>query len=229
MANESIRSSELLETQRANQAREAENRRSNIARETETRRSNMAREDETHRSNVTVEGETHRSNVARETENTRSAVAREGENIRSALAREKENERTNKANEAIAIGRAATEAARLVEQIRHDKAMETKDYGSRVTVGGTTVSTPTNVYPATNYGNSNKPSNNKRSTAVTNDTLDTGASKSAKDDFQLDLGVLGTYKSGKSSSDSSSSKSWSYETPFGFQIKSNQQTKKGSH
>nr|UDL14567.1 MAG: hypothetical protein [Picobirnavirus sp.] len=94
-----LRSSELIETSRSNQAKESETARHNRAVEQqalvdlgikqygaetarlsqqETARSNLARETETHRANVAQETETARANRAREAETHRSNVANEG-------------------------------------------------------------------------------------------------------------------------------------------------------
>lgn len=77
MTRNQIEYRSILETERANKAKESENERSNLAKEAETHRSNVANETETNRSNVARETETHRSNVVKEKETNRSNKAKE--------------------------------------------------------------------------------------------------------------------------------------------------------
>lgn len=140
--SEELKSQELAETRRSNISHESiemgklgESRRHNIESESVER----GKLGETSRSNKARETETNRANLAKEAENYRSNLARETETYRSNTTKETETSRANKAQEAIRIGEAATRAAQLAEQIRHDAVMESKDYAPRVTVGGSTT------------------------------------------------------------------------------------------
>lgn len=117
----------IVETKRANAAREAETHRSNTASEKETNRSNLAREKETNRSNLANEkiksgtlSETIRSNKRAEAQKDVSLV-QEGrkysESVRHNRATETENSTHNRATE-------ANERYRNVEGTRHNAAME---------------------------------------------------------------------------------------------------------
>lgn len=171
MTKNQIEYAKLLETRRANQANEAivsqrDARSHAVALQQlgETSQHNRATEaqqqlslDELARANRAKEAETYRANVARERENTRSNVAREQETARANLANEAltgtkltETERTNKANEAIRIGEAATKAADVAEKVRshlateaetalHNRAMELKSYDTKVNVAPQTT------------------------------------------------------------------------------------------
>jgi hypothetical protein len=140
------------ETNRANLATEGETKRANLAKEGETNRHNLATEgiailghQETVRSNKVKEKETNRHNLATEkvaagtlTENVRHNKATEG----IAAGTLTETVRHNKANEQVAAGtlrletgkaavdaavklsQAATNAKKVVEEIRHNQATE---------------------------------------------------------------------------------------------------------
>lgn len=90
----------------------------------ETGRSNRAREG----LESSKQAETKRSNLARETETNRSNLAAETERHRSATASEKQR--------ALEL---AARSAELAERVRHDMAMETKNYAPTVAVGPTTT------------------------------------------------------------------------------------------
>lgn len=122
-ATESVASGTLSETKRSNRAREGETFRSNLAREYETARSNFARERETNRSNLAREQETNRANVAREKETKRHNIVSE-----------------------------ATDAGSLAERVRHDIAMEGKDFSTKVSLSPSQVVTNPKVNtPSPNY------------------------------------------------------------------------------
>lgn len=115
MTNNQINYLNLLETQRANRAKEdvsrqnlSETARHNVRTEDESERSNRARESysilslaETMRSNKAKETETARSNLAKEGEVNRSNLAKEAEAKRSNLAKESETHRHNTWTEAL--------------------------------------------------------------------------------------------------------------------------------
>lgn len=200
LEGEGIQRQTLGETARANRAREAETYRANLAKEAlgvrqaeETERANRLREQlqsstlaETRRSNIAKESETRRSNLATEglrsqeidirsreqAETARSNLARELETARHNAAVESETTRTNKVNEAINIGRAATYAADTAARA----IFYAKDHAPKVSVntgavgpssssgGGTQIdpnpgpstgpSTPSN--PRSGFGNSSR-------------------------------------------------------------------------
>lgn len=119
---------DLNERQRSNRAQETLGQR-NLA---EVSRANRARETEATRSNLAREAETNRSNVERE----RQGVISLEEQQRSNLARETETHRANKAAEALRgteIAKSALlEEQKLLEVGRHNRAMELKDYSTKV-------------------------------------------------------------------------------------------------
>ena len=106
-----------------NQIRYAEHRetqRHDLAQEIETNRANLARETETHRSNVANETETNRHNMAMETETNRHNKQTEAVAWYSA----EEQARHNRETEAAQKRQDALRQAELLEQQRHNEAME---------------------------------------------------------------------------------------------------------
>lgn len=132
MTNNQINYLNLLETQRANRAKE------DVSRQTlsETTRHNVRTEDESERSNRAKESysilslaENIRSNKAKENETMRANLAKEGETNRANLAKEAETERSNYAKEG--------------ETHRHNTWTEALDYSKQK--GLPLVYTPTMV------------------------------------------------------------------------------------
>ena len=115
MTNNQINYLNLLETQRANRAKEdvsrqtlSETSRHNVRTEDESERSNRAKEaysifslSETIRSNKAKEHETSRSNLAKEAETNRANMAKEAETGRANQAKENETHRHNTWTEAL--------------------------------------------------------------------------------------------------------------------------------
>lgn len=95
MTDIQIKYATLLETQRANKAREDETQRANLANEGELKRSHLATEAETNRSNLAREGETKRHNLVIENHSLQTL---------------NETKRSNLANESIQRQRNAISA-----------------------------------------------------------------------------------------------------------------------
>lgn len=154
-AREALTLSQLDETRRANQVREQETIRSNLAQERELNRSNLAREhvmlgqlDELTRSNKAKESlsssqlaETIRFNDMTQDYRDRSL---------------EEQHRHSVATEIVATAQQVTNAARLAEQVRHDlawegetalhnRAMELKDYSTKIDLSPSTSDGDTNI------------------------------------------------------------------------------------
>lgn len=156
MTANQIEYNKLRETQRANR----ENERLTGERDLAARELGKQTLAETQRSNLARESETARANLAKEAETVRANLAREAETYRSNTVGEKEAERSHRASEDLKLGenvvkgtyytaRAASDAARVVEQIRHNKAMELKDVAPKVTVAPSVV-VPSSTSPITN-------------------------------------------------------------------------------
>lgn len=177
-AREALNFQQHLETVRSNTARENETQRHNLESErisfsqlAETSRANRAQESIARERNA----ETKRSNLEKESQGRQSLAETERYNTAQISARQSElaeKQRAAKADEAIKIARNVTEAGRLAETVRsdlareaetskHNRAMELKDYSTRVnysggtvnsTVGGTTVNSPsTGASPITGH------------------------------------------------------------------------------
>lgn len=140
-ALESIRRSELLETRRANQARESETIRANQAHEQEAHRSNLAREREQEQQRLYNYGIANRQSIIaqrdyenrfrntqlQEIANNRSysnTITSLAESQRANLAREKENIRSNVANENISRLDKSIDQGRLNETRRSNLRQE---------------------------------------------------------------------------------------------------------
>lgn len=238
LARESYNLSSLAETGRHNLAQEGQAERDRAEREraakatesirrgelAESTRSHKAQEKETSRSNLAREGETYRSNVAKEAENFRSNVARETENTRSAKAREA----NEIARTAIAVGEAA-------ERVRHDMAMEAKDYATKVSVGPTTLQGGSTHTTNNTYVPSNKAPSSRGSGFTSNSSNNgfggtSSSSKSDKNhrDWELNLGLLGSVKSEQASGSSGSQRKFTIKNGFGQTIYSKDYGNSGS-
>lgn len=166
-AREVLTEAQLHETQRANLAREDEERRSNLAREMETSRANYARE------NLQLGSleETIRSN--RRKEDIQSSQLAEAIRFNTLthdyrVSQLEEQHRANVANEIIGTANQVTNAGYLAERVRsdlareaetalHNRAMELKDYSTRVTLSPNYVSTPALPSGSTDSGGKHEP------------------------------------------------------------------------
>lgn len=165
-----LKGSTLTETKRANRAREMLQSQQNV----EAKRSNLAKE-ELGRIQAT---ETQRSNMAREQETTRSN-----------LAREKETSRHNIVSEGISAGELAsqtiTREQSLLETSRHNRAMEAKDYSTKVSLNPT----QTQSYPTYNVGSNNSLSVGRKS-GGSNSATQKKDSPSYDRSMDIDLGFF---------------------------------------
>lgn len=122
---------QLVETRRANAARESETNRANVAKETEQQRSNLANETENIRSHKAAEAENLRSHLATESLTTRDLVERnrhnlvtEAESERSNRTREEEALRSNLASEKLKHEANLLQKDSIRETATHNREME---------------------------------------------------------------------------------------------------------
>lgn len=122
---------QLVETRRANAAREVETNRANVAKESEQHRANVASETETSRAHKATEAENLRSHLATESLTTRDLIERnrhnlvtEAESERSNRAREEETLRSNLAGEALKQQSNLLQKQSIVETATHNRELE---------------------------------------------------------------------------------------------------------
>lgn len=189
LAQEAYQSGSLDEASRHNLALEGlQGREISLRGQTlqETQRSNRAREKLEAQRNV----ETTRSNLAREAETMRSNVARENETARSNLAREAETSRHNKFTEGISAAdltsQTVTREQQILETARHNRAMELKDYSTKVELNPT----QSTVNPTYNVGSNNKFSTSSKNGSTSTSTNSKDNDKTKDSHFSLDLGFF---------------------------------------
>lgn len=122
---------QLVETRRANAAREVETNRANVAKENEQHRSNVASEAEAVRSHLAAEAENIRSHQATESLTTRDLIERNRHNLvteveaeRSNRAREEETLRANLAGETLKQQANLLQKASIAETASHNRELE---------------------------------------------------------------------------------------------------------